>query len=102
MEIKGLYSFVPTNILYNKELTAGEIVFFIKLLNICNKYFYVDISNGDLAELFEMHVDSVKQFLRQLKSKKLIKTEELYLTPRTKITTRRIYCEGLWQLSSSI
>jgi transcription initiation factor IIE alpha subunit len=96
MEIKGLYAVVPISILHNKELTPGEVVFFTKLLNICNKGFYVDISNGDLAKLFNMHIDSVKQFLRKLKNKKLIRVEDVYNTPYTFIQTRRIYCEGLW------
>ena len=93
MKNKTLFSVVPTSVLYNEDLTAGEIVFYTKLLNLCNEDFYVDITNGKLAELVNMSADSVKKILSQLRNKKLIRTEEVYIIPYTFIATRRIHCE---------
>ena len=93
MNNKSLFSVVPTSVLYNKDLTAGEIVFFTKLLNLCNEDLYVDITNNELGKLCNMSTDSVKKFLYQLKNKQLIETEDVYITPYTYIATRRIHCE---------
>lgn len=85
-ELKGNFTIIPNQVLFNQTLTDGEKMFLIKLLGLANGEGNLYHGNETLAEKLGCKYDNVAKYLGLLKKKKMLVT----LTVGTNV--KRVIC----------
>ena len=71
----GLYSIIPSKILYNKELKANEKLLYAMITSLDCKEGYCFATNNYFAEELGVHPKTVSSWISDLREKDYIKVE---------------------------
>ena len=90
----GLYSIIPSKILYNKELKANEKLLYAMITSLACKEGYCFATNNYFAEELGVHPKTVSSWISDLREKNYIKVE-MVRKENKQIIKRKIYINDL-------
>lgn len=88
MEQPNYYAIIPANVRYDNDLKANEKLMYGEITSLSNKHGYCNASNKYFANLYGKDIDTVSDWINNLKKKGYVKIE--VLRKGKKITERRI------------
>ena len=88
---KSYYAIIPANIRYDKDLTPNAKLLYGEITALCNQEGYCWANNRYFADLYEVSINSVSSWVKQLAKKGYITTKLIYAEDSKQVSQRRIY-----------
>lgn len=87
---KSYYAIIPSDVRYNKNLTANAKLLYGEITALCNKEGYCWASNSYFAALYEVSNTSISKWISDLKANKHINisskgVRKIFIQPLTKV-----------------
>lgn len=89
MENPSYFSILTADVRYDKELKANEKLLYSEISSLTNKSGYCTARNKYFAQLYDVHKDTISDWISNLKNKKYITVETV--RSGKKVAERRIY-----------
>lgn len=90
MECPGYYSIIPATVRYDSNLTANAKLLYGEITALANQHGYCWASNAYFAKLYDVSIESIKRYIRQLKESGYVSVEVIRGEDK-QVTERRIY-----------
>ena len=87
----SFYAIIPANVRYDKELTPNAKLLYGEITALCNQKGYCWSSNRYFAELYDVSINSVSNWIKQLTDKGYIKNKLFYKKNSKEVDQRRMY-----------
>ena len=89
MDNPSYYAIIPANVRYDNTLKSNAKLMYGEITSLANKKGFCKARNEYFADLYEVHKDTVSEWINSLKNKGYI-TVEIYKKGK-RVTERRIY-----------
>jgi hypothetical protein len=91
MEKPNFYGIMPADVRYDKNLKPMEKILYTEITALTNSKGYCFATNSYFAELYEVHKNTVGNWISNLEKQGYIKTVLIYKNGTKEISERRIY-----------
>ncbi|MEZ7716383.1 helix-turn-helix domain-containing protein [Leptotrichia wadei] len=91
MEKPNYYGILPANVRYDKELKPMEKILFTEISSLTSKEGYCYAKNSYFAELYDVHKNTVGNWINNLVKKGYLKSVIIYEKGTKNIQERRLY-----------
>ena len=91
MEKPNYYGILPANVRYDKELKPMEKILFTEISSLTNKEGYCYAKNSYFADLYDVHKNTVGNWINNLVKRGYLKSVIIYEKGTKNIQERRLY-----------
>ena len=91
MEKPNFYGIMPADVRYDKNLKPMEKILYTEITALTNSKGYCFATNSYFSELYEVHKNTVGNWISNLEKQGYIKTVLIYKNGTKEISERRIY-----------
>ena len=91
MEKPNYYGILPANVRYDKELKPMEKILFTEISSLTSKEGYCYAKNSYFAELYDVHKNTVGNWINNLVKRGYLKSVIIYEKGTKNIQERRLY-----------
>ena len=84
------YSIIPASVRYDADLKANEKLLYGEITSLCSKSGYCYATNDYFANLYQVHKNTVSQWINNLQKKEYIRLKIIYKQGTKEIDKRVI------------
>ena len=88
---KSYYAVIPANVRYDKNLTPNAKLLYGEITALCNEKGYCWANNRYFAELYEVSITSISQWIKQLVTNGYLTSSIIYAEDGKTIKSRHLY-----------
>lgn len=91
IENPSYYAIIPSSVRYDKDLKANEKLLYGEITSLCNKNGYCYATNEYFAKLYNVHKNTISNWISNLQKKDYINSKILYKNDSKEIDKRILF-----------